>query len=202
MRKLFNRIEDIYIVGSPMQLTDAITAMDIAMQNISQDTEKITGDIINYAETNKGTQYDKVVGTVLNLREVLREASIDMNDMQNQIVEYQNKVLRYEDMATVSTPANAYMVQRKTIDNDIYITQFNLEEMKNLVELLKNYKEGITYHISVLVEKKNNLESVWKDSQYYVFSEYIDEVYVVIVKALEVFEEYTNLLRNKIKELN
>ena len=98
MRKLYENIEDIYIKGSPAELTTIITAMDISLQNISEGTEQLAAKLIKYSESNKGTQYEKVISTLIALRDVLYQASVDLNGMQNEVVEYQNKIFRYEDM--------------------------------------------------------------------------------------------------------
>ena len=48
MRKLYENIEDIHIKGSPAELTEIITAMDISLQKISEGTEQLTLKLIKY----------------------------------------------------------------------------------------------------------------------------------------------------------
>ena len=97
MKKLYENIEDIKIKGSVDQLSDIVRAMDISLQNIADNTDLLAGLLIKFSASNKGTQYEKVVNTAMQLRDEMFDASIELNEMQKQIVAYQNKVYRYED---------------------------------------------------------------------------------------------------------
>ena len=202
MRKLYENIEDIHIKGSPAELTEIITAMDISLQNISEGTEQLTLKLIKYSETNKGTQFDRVRVKLVTLREVLYQASVDLNGMQNEIVAYQNKIFRYEDMAELASVPNPHMVQRININVEVTSVQFNLSEMMTVSAELKNYSEAILYHTRQLAEKKNQAGSIWLDSQYDLFAQFIDDVCSEIIDGLKLFDEYILVLDEKIKELN
>lgn len=202
MRKLYENIEDIHIKGSPAELTEIITAMDISLQNISEGTEQLTLKLIKYSETNKGTQFDRVREKLVTLREVLYQASVDLNGMQNEIVAYQNKIFRYEDMAELASVPNPHMVQRININVEVTSVQFNLSEMMTVSAELKNYSEAILYHTRQLAEKKNQAGSIWLDSQYDLFAQFIDDVCSEIIDGLKLFDEYILALDEKIKELN
>ena len=202
MRKLYENIEDIHIKGSPAELTEIITAMDISLQNISEGTEQLTLKLIKYSETNKGTQFDRVREKLVTLREILYQASVDLNGMQNDIVTYQNKIFRYEDMAELASVPNPHMVQRININVEVTSVQFNLSEMMTVSAELKNYSEAILYHTRQLAEKKNQAGSIWLDSQYDLFAQFIDDVCSEIIDGLKLFDEYILVLDEKIKELN
>lgn len=202
MRKLYENIEDIYIKGSPAELTEIITAMDISLQNISEGTEQLTLKLIKYSETNKGTQFDRVREKLVALRDILYQASVDLNGMQNEIVTYQNKIFRYEDMAESASVPNPHMVQRIDINVEVTSVQFNLSEMMTVSSELKNYSEAILYHTRQLAEKKNQAGSIWLDSQYDLFAQFIDDVCSEIIDGLKLFDEYILALDEKIKELN
>ena len=92
MKKLYENIENIHIKGGIGQLSEVVKVMDIALQNIADNTEQLTGYLSKYSASNKGVQYDKVVKTSLRLRDELFRTSQELNDMQNQIVIYQNKM--------------------------------------------------------------------------------------------------------------
>ena len=202
MRKLYENIEDIHIKGSPAELTEIITAMDISLQNISEWTAQLTLKLIKYSETNKGTQFDRVREKLVTLREILYQASVDLNGMQNEIVTYQNKIFRYEDMAESASVPNPHMVQRININVEVTSVQFNLSEMMTVSAELKNYSEAILYHTRQLAEKKNQAGSIWLDSQYDLFAQFIDDVCSEIIDGLKLFDEYILALDEKIKELN
>ena len=202
MRKLYENIEDIYIKGSPAELTSIITAMDISLQNISDETEQLTAKLIKYSDSNKDSQFERVVTRLLALRDVLYQASVDLNEMQNEIVAYQNKIFRYEDMAELASAPNPHMVQRININVDVSLTKINLAEMISVSTELQNYSNAIYDYTNNLIDSKEQAATIWLDSQYNIFAQYVDEVCSEIVSALQVFDEYILVLEDKIKELS
>lgn len=202
MRKLYENIEDIHIKGSPAELTSIITAMDISLQNISEWTEQLTAKLIKYSDSNKGSQFERVVSRLLELRDVLYQASVDLNGMQNEIVAYQNKIFRYEDMTEHALAPNPHMVQRININVEVSVVQFNVAEMMSVSAELRNYSEAIFYHTQNLLDSKAQAASIWLDSQYTIFAQFVDDVCREVVSALKIFDEYVLVLEAKIKELN
>lgn len=202
MKKLYENIENIHIKGGIGQLSEVVKVMDIALQNIADNTEQLTGYLSKYSASNKGVQYDKVVKTSLRLRDELFRTSQELNDMQNQIVIYQNKMYRYEDMSETASIPNPYLVSKKQINVDTTIMQFNRTDMMELAATLRNYSERVYHHMKTIIEKKNSIASVWKDPQYDDFAEFIDGIKRNVVEALKVFEDYVIYLEDKIKELS
>lgn len=202
MKKLYENIEDIDIKGGVGQLSDVVTAMDISLQNIAEATERLTAQLIKYSVSNKGAQYHKVVSTSMRLRDVLYSSSIELNEMQNQIVAYQNKIYRYEEISDSAQKPNPYLVTRnQNVNVETSAVQFNRSEMINVVALLRNYSDFVYHHVKAINEKKNAIAAVWRDSQYNAFSDFIDSVKRKIGDALKVFEDYVIYLDEKIKEL-
>lgn len=201
MKKLYENIEDINIKGGVGQLSDMVRAMDISLQNIADNTEQLTGYLARYSSSNKGAQYKKVVKTSLWLRDEMFQASVDLNEMQNQIVAYQNKIYRYEDMSESAATPNPYFVTKRQITVDTAIVQFNRSDMIDLAAALRNYSERVYHHIRTINQKKNSVASVWMDTQYDDFAEFIGRVTKNIVDALKIYEEYVVYLEDKIKEL-
>ena len=202
MKKLYENIEDIHIKGGVSQLTELVTAMDISLQNIADYTNKLCSELSKYSESNKGAQYEKVVNTSLALRNVLFDSSEALNDMQNQIVMYQNKIYRYEDMAESAQAPNQYLVNKnQNINVETSAVQFNRDEMIHIAAMLRNYSERVIHHAKTINEKKNTISTVWLDSQYKDFSEFVEDVIKKIVEALKIFDSYTSYLEEKIKEL-
>ncbi len=202
MKKLYENIEDINIKGGVEQLSDVVRAMDISLQNIADNTDQLVGYLVKYSASNKGSQYEKVVNTSMHLRDEMFAASVDLNDMQNQIVDYQNKIYRYEDMATSAQRPNPYLVTKRQINVDTSIVQFNRSDMLDVAAALRNYSERVYHHIKTINEKKNSIAAVWRDTQYDDFAEFISEVTKNVVEAIRVFEEYVIYLEEKIKELS
>lgn len=202
MKRLYENIEDIHIKGNPAELTSVISAMDISLQNIAAGTEQVFGMLLKYSSSNMGAQYEKAMNTAISLRDVLARASVDLNAMQNDVVAYQNKIFRYEDMTEYAATPNAYMVERTMVTVDSSTVRFSLYEMESVVVGLQNYSEAIVYHTRNLIANKDQIASIWCDTQYTLFSEFIDAVCGEIVDALKSFDEYVSYLEQKIKELN
>ncbi len=202
MKKLYENIEDINIKGGVEQLSDVVRAMDISLQNIADNTDQLVGYLVKYSASNKGAQYEKVVNTSMHLRDEMFAASVDLNDMQNQIVAYQNKIYRYEDMGASAQKPNPYLVTKRQISVDSSIVQFNRSDMLNVVAALRNYSERVYHHINTINEKKNAIAAVWRDTQYDDFAEFVSEVTKDVVEAIKIFEDYVLTLEEKIKELS
>ncbi len=202
MKKLYENIEDINIRGGVEQLSEVVRAMDISLQNIADNTDQLVGYLAKYSASNKGAQYEKVVKTSMLLRDEMLEASVVLNDMQNQIVAYQNKIYRYEEMAASAQQPNPYLVTKRQISVDTSMVQFNRADMLDVAAALRNYSERVYHHIKTINEKKNSIAAVWRDSQYDDFAEFISEVTKNVVNAIKLFEDYVIYLEGKIKELS
>ena len=202
MKKIYENIEDIYIKGSPTELSEIITSMDITLQNIAEATEQIADVLIKYSQSNSGKQYEKTVQALSTLENTLYDASLDMNEMQHQIAKYQNKVLRYEGLSESACVPNPHMVHRIQINVDGNSIQFGLADMLNVSKALEQYSDFVYYRLRDLIESKNSIASIWLDSQYTIFSSFIDEICMKTVEALKIFNEYVIYLNEKIKELN
>ncbi len=202
MKKLYENIENIHIEGGIGQLSEVVRVMDMALQNIADNTEQLTCYLSKYRVSNKGAQYEKVVKTSLKLRDELFVTSQELNDMQNQIVMYQNKMYRYEDMSEMASTPNPYLVTKKQVNVDTTIMQFDRTDMMELVATLRNYSERVYHHMKTIIEKKNSIASIWRDPQYDDFAEFIDGIKQNVGEALKVYEDYVIYLEEKIKELS
>lgn len=203
MKKLYENIEDINIKGGVSQLTEMVTAMDVSLQNMAANTEQLTMQLIRYSASNKGSQYERVVNTTMKLRDELYEASIELNEMQNQIVAYQNKIYRYEELNDSAAKPYPYLVNRnQSVNVETAVVQFNRTEMMNLVALLNNYGEKVFHQLRTIAQKKNSIAMVWCDSQYDDFAEFIDGVSKSVLEALKEYQNYVTYLNEKIKELS
>lgn len=201
MKKLYENIEDINIIGGIGQLSEIVRAMDMSLQNIADYTEVLTEYLAKFSLSNKGAQYEKVVNTSFKLRDEMFQASVELNEMQNQIVAYQNKIYRYEDMSESAPMPNSYLVTKRQVSVDTSAVQFNRSDMMELAAALRNYSEKVYYHIKTINQKKNSIAGVWMDTQYDDFAEFIDYVTKSVINAIKIYEEYVICLEDKIKEL-
>ena len=136
MKHLYENIDNIYLKGGPDILTDAITDIDITLQNITAGTEQVAVILLKYSNSNKGHQYQTLINTLRDLRNVLFQASFEMNQMQNEVVRFQNKIFRYEGLSESAAVPNEYMVREINIDVDVFSTQFSRAEMVEVQEAL------------------------------------------------------------------
>ncbi len=195
-------IADVYIKGNPLQLAEVITAMDESLQNVCQATENITNLVTRYSASNKGSQYEKMTSALIRLRDEIYEASLQLNEIQNQIVEYQNKVLRYEGLSESASLPNKHTVNRASINVDSAKVLFQLSEMIEVSNGLNSYSELVFHNMKNIVQGKNDIAAIWQDTQYNDFAEFIDELFMNTLEALKVFGEYVTYLDQKIKELS
>lgn len=200
MNKLFNSIEDVDIRDDIGQLSELVGEIDITLQDIANETEDLFENLIRFSASNKGVQYEKVIDACTTLRNELHDASLEMNDLQNQIVAYQNKIYRYEDMLERAARPNQYLVTRRQIDTDATHTKFDRSEMMELEAILKNYGECVYHHLVSINEKKESIASVWRDSQYDRFANFIGDITKDVVSGLKIYDEYVVHLEEKIKE--
>ena len=202
MKKLYENIEDIYIEGNPENLTELITDIDNDMQAITNDTEQLTYNLIKYSEVIKGIQFKNTLDTVLVLSDTLSEASHELNRMQNEIVEYQNRIFRFEEMNSFASVPNKYIVERVMISADSLVRKYEVSELISLVQNLNDYSLNVSNFVRKILDAKDNVSAIWRDSQFSLFSDFIDDICVEITNALKKFDAYAVYLDEKIKELN
>lgn len=202
MKKLYENIEDIYIEGDPENLTELITDMDNYLQAIANDTEQLTYGLVKYSEVIKGVQFKNTLETVLVLSDTLCEASRELNRMQNEIVEYQNRIFRFEEMNSFASVPNKYIVERVTINADSLVRKYEVSELISLLQDLNDYSVNVSNFTEKILDAKDNISAIWRDSQYDLFSDFIDDICVEITNALKKFDEYAAYLDEKVKELS
>ena len=202
MRRIFENIEDIYIIGGPEELSKIVSEMDISLQKISQNFENMYEALYRYVNINSGLQLQQLINTTIELRENLYDFSIDLNTMQNNLVEYQRKILRFEGLPESTMLPNHYYVEMKELVSvDTTKTTYDITELNYLIKDLEGWYEEIDDCLRSIVQDKNDIGTIWKDSQYNVFSDFIDEVSNETDKGMNVFGEYIVYLKNRIKEL-
>lgn len=203
MKRLYENIENINIKGDVSNLSNHVTTTDREFQNIAIATDNLCRELMKYSSSNKGKQYEKVVSTSIDLRNKLFQVSEELNDMQNQLVRYINKVIVYEDMNGSAQRTNPYLVTKKSnISVDTKDVKFEKIEMMHILNVLKQYSSSIRIVINRIFHEKNEIGSIWIDRQYQDYSMFIDDVVKNVDNALKVFDEYVVYLEEKIKELS
>ena len=120
----------------------------------------------------------------------------------NEIVEYQNRILRFEEMNTSVSAPNKYIVERVTINTDSLVRKYEVGELISLLQDLNDYSINVSNFTEKILDAKDNISAIWRDSQYNLFSDFIDDICVEITNALKKFDEYAAYLDEKVKELS
>ena len=204
MKKLFLNINDVRIRGAEgaALLGEGVTAMDKTMETITIDTQELTRIIHRHFETNKGDQYKKMVDACIELSKKLVEASREMNDFQHQIANLQAKIFRYEDQKREPTKARVSGVEELKLDVSTNETYYTLDSITAVYKALIDYSNKTNENLKRLVNTKNEMRSVWFDTQYNNFSAFIEDLRNEIIKHIKVFLTYAEYLKKKINELH
>ena len=202
MKKLYISVERCDVIGGAEALSPMVTNMDIRLQELASETERVKGVLFKFAGHNSSDQYKKAAVSVYQLSEKLYEDSEALNEMQSQIVKYQIAIARFNEKGTGFSSPNRHNVQKVKIDVQTNHFQFTLNEMIEVNNSIQKYVTDARSTLNILKSNKEQIGSIWKDPQYKDFSEFIDGIISATQKSLADLEAYHVHLQTKIKELN
>ena len=202
MKRLDQNIERVHIIGGIGQLTDIVQAMDKSLQNIADSTDRLTDILLKFSDSNKGQQFEKIVNMTVRLRDELFEDAHELNDLQGQIVSYQNKVSRYEGSSESAPRPNPFLARKRPISTDTTQIQFNREEMLRLATGLRNYAENVQQNLKRINEKKNDAGQIWRDTQYKDFAAFVEDVTRRVQDVLKDYGGFVKDVEERIKGMN
>lgn len=198
--RLVVRIESVRIKGGIEKLNDPIILMDKLMERLYKDADELACVLEKYFETNKGNQYEVLAKCACDLAKILDDASEDMNKMQHQIVEFQSKTNRWND---VNGPVGAIRRRNEIRINPNVLSQFTYFDNETIMKVythVVDFSEKTENNVRQLVLEKDGLKKYWNDPQYENFSDFINEVSDIIRNSLKVFNKYAEYLYGKIQE--
>ncbi len=202
MKRLYENIEDIHIKGSISQLSQLVTNLDLNLQDISNKTDELYNWLVKFSGSNAGRQFEKVVEESLSLRDYLYDAATDINQMQNDIAAYQNKIARFEDNNEYADAPNPLMLSKnKHVNVKTDKVEIKKNEMNQLLRALKAYRSYIDKNAKEIDRKSREIGVVWQDSQYKDFMNYIHDIFRRINECIKKFEPCIQELEEKIKGL-
>ncbi len=202
MKKLMVNIEDVNIKGDIDQLSQAAISIDKGLQSIADNTDKLYSRIIKVQSTNLGKTYNDIAQTTSAFRSELYDSSVEMNDLQRQLINYQNKLYRYEGINRSAPSPNRFFVQKRNISTDTHSFMFSRKDMQDLINMIKSYIRFVEGDINKIVKTKNEAAYFWKDRQYNDFSSFIDDINNKIKRAIKKYEGFITDIENKVKELS
>ncbi len=201
MRKLYLNIHDIKIMGDPTILSNVITKMDYNLQRLSADTEKIKYTVYKYSTSNQGHQYTNAVNATKNLSVAIYNASVIMNDVQHQICQYISRCCRYEEIHRNIPVPRRHDIKIVKLDTITSVIIYRKEEMIQVRNALVAYVASSRREAQNLIANREAIRPIWKDTQFRLFSEYVDEICVILRNGADVLETYANHLANLINNL-
>ena len=201
MNKLYINVDRCEVTGGAQALSPIVQEMDRRLQELATETETMKGVLFKFVGSNSSEQFEKAAVSIYNLSEHLFEASEQLNDMQCQIVKYQEAIARYNDNSYTFSAPNAHNVKKVQIDTDTNHFQFTHDEMVYVNQCIQKYTNDARDTIKHLKSNKESIGSIWKDPQYKDFSDFIDEIVSKTENSIAVLEEYSAYLARKITEL-
>ena len=198
---MFEEINDVHIVGSAKELNTMISAVDMIVQKMANTTEQVQGFVANLGSTTFGQQYENAVNAVSGLSDILYDKSTDLNRSQRDLVNYIDRVDIFNDRPPSSLPPRNFEVIRINISVNTRDDRFTKETLQKLKSMLSTYCDVISVQKLQLLNEKSSIGSIWKDSQYRVYSSFIDEICRAIENGTRALREYVEYLGIKIGQL-
>jgi len=200
--RLFNSIEEVRINGSPAELNNIVSQIDKDIIELSEDTTLLANDIKKHFEFNKGSQYIKLGDAATNFSKYLEEQTKEMNECQREIQFYMEKLDGYEEKREDLFSVKSNNVETVKADLETRQTFVSFESIVSMQKRLVNYSENTKATLQKLNREKEETRSYWYDKQYNTFSDFIEDVTLVVKKALELFDAYAEHLQKQINELH
>jgi len=197
---LFENIEDANIKGGPQELGVIISKMDLCLQDIADKTNKMSNVFQQLSANLKGRQFEKAVESVSLLSKYLQNCVEKMNGMQRSVADYQNRLSRFEGL---SEDASYNEIDITPVQTSVETAEvsFSAEQWVQVYNGICTYCASITESLQRLVHDKNETGEIWNDSQYDVFSDFIDTAVVEIESKVKILEEYSQHLKEELAGL-
>jgi hypothetical protein len=200
MKKLHLNIERVHIKAKdPGVLSTLIADVDKQMQKLVASTDSISALMAKYITNNDGEQYDKATTALRTLRKNICESAMTINDLEMQVVAFQNKVYRFEG-SNKSAPPPKKIVIKEIKSTSHTNVQYGMSEMRIVATGLANYCENARAAIKGIIMAKNRIGSVWVDPQFKDFSSVVDTVKLAAEKHIKELDLYVAYLNTRIKE--
>lgn len=200
--RLYVNVQRADIQGGADALCPIVQEMDKRLQELAQETENIKEIMLKFQTSNSSDQYDRACNVISAFSNFLFDKSEELNDMQVQIVEYQNSTNRYNEKSGCFSNPNSHDVRKVIVDVDVQHFQFTLDEMRYVNQSIETYIKNAEDISNQLLNNKNEVGSIWRDPQYEDFSQFIDEVVTATKQSLTIVNDYSIHLNQQIAEYN
>lgn len=200
MENFFQNINDVHINGRPNELYEIVSKMDLRLQRIAENTNRIGTTLLKLAGSNSGKAFQKAAVNVFNFSKFLSSKSAELNNMQRNIVNYINALARFEQ-SNEYVSFNVFQVESVKVEANDGTLQFTKNDFLTLKKSIEEYCVNTTLENRSLNDDKNNIGSLWQDSQYKFFCDFIDGIVTEITNKVKSMEDYVRELDEIIKNL-
>lgn len=203
MKRIRLYVEDIRLKGrDPNVLSDLVFAISKQLQAMCENTDGIRNFLLKYSAISDGEQLNRAIEATSALSNHLNEAIENIYDTQEQVVDYQNKIFKFEDIKQTAPPPRRPSFVEIRISTDRSQINYTVNDLKKLADKIAEYCDSIYGCLKNIESERDKIASVWLDSQYNDFSASIDDVISSINPHLSVLEDYIVYLDNKISEIS
>lgn len=202
MKKLFLNIQKVHIKGKdPSVLSTLVADIDKQMQSLVIATDEARALMSKYNGNNNGAQYEKASATLHELSRHIRECTVVVNDLEMQVVAFQNKVFRFEGSNRAAPmPKKFIATETKAITSHVDL-QYGMDEMRAVATGLSKYCEKTRSVIKGILMARSRISTVWVDPQFKDFAAVIENVRVVTERHVKELDVYVTYLNTRIKEM-
>ena len=201
MRKLYVNIERIEINGELSDLADLVISMDHALQEIAWKSIELTNNLMKYNQSEAGQRFTDIVNVSETTRDSMNDEAEDLNSMQYELVEYHNKIAIFEMRNDLVKEPNRYIRPTITISPDAGKIKIELPEMREISAYMLEYINDNKGIISEIRQMKDEIAIIWRDPQYDLFAEFVDEVCLNTDETLNLYDDYRMKLDEDIKRI-
>lgn len=195
---MFENIDDVYIIGSAKELNNMVSIVDARVQKMSTVTEQMKSVLANFGCTTFGNQYEKAVNAASSFSDILYNKSVELNAVQRDLVHYIDRIDIFNDRPPSGIPPRNFQVNRIKVSVNTKDDRFTKDIIIKLINQLNRYCQYIEQEKRTLLNEKTSIGSIWRDSQYRIYSSYIDEIVSSINKGVKELMDYSDYLQRKI----
>lgn len=191
---MFERREDVYIVGGARELEPLVSGVDDRVQRMSQSTEDIKGYILRKAPGFAGEEFQRASDEVSKMSDVLYEKSIELNRSQRDLVEYIHALDRFNRRPLTAVSPRNHTVHRVRITMNTANDIMTREDVLQLTNQLREYCNKILEENRALARSRDEISNRWRDGQNKEYSRFIDEINQAIDHGVKALTTYTDEL--------
>jgi uncharacterized protein YukE len=181
------------IVAELKRCADSIAEIDKRMQDFANATEMMKSIVVSHGGSNYGKQYNNMCLAVNKFSKDIYTASDVLNDLQHQVVEFENKCHVFENEPP-SASGTVHNVNYTELSANTGEFQMHKDQMKAVSNALEAYFAFARQTAMQLRSNRDSICAIWLDSQSKDFSEVIEEVFAMIEAGCQVLDNYKQYL--------